>query len=170
MDKCDFGDRPYGGGSVMIWGVSLMIASWTWSPYEETGDQYFRDVLQPVVVHHFDNHPIAARPVFMDDNARPHRSMAVKWNETVTSLPWPVMDPDLIPIEHVWDMLNHRLQAVETHYTKLTSVGSSIASVWAAAFLLMYFVKPLKCHNRSHLCFWDYLVRNFMTLIVSFVV
>jgi hypothetical protein len=114
--------------------------------------------------------PNSARPVFMDDNARPHRSMAVKWNETVTSLPWPVMDPDLIPIEHVWDMLNHRLQAVETHYTKLTSVGSSIASVWAAAFLLMYFVKPLKCHNRSHLCFWDYLVRNFMTLIVSFVV
>ena len=77
MDECDFGDRPYGGGSVMIWDVSLMIASWTWSPYEETGDQYLRYVLQPVVVHHFDSHPIAARPVIMDDNARPHRSMAV---------------------------------------------------------------------------------------------
>jgi hypothetical protein len=28
-----------------------------------TGDQYIRDVLQPVVVTHFDNHPLATRPV-----------------------------------------------------------------------------------------------------------
>ena len=33
-----------------------------------TGDQYIRDVLQPVVPH-FDNHPLATRPVYMDDNA-----------------------------------------------------------------------------------------------------
>jgi hypothetical protein len=42
-----------------------------------TGDQYIRDVLQPVVVPHFDNHPLATRPVYMDDNARPRRSKAV---------------------------------------------------------------------------------------------
>ena len=39
-----------------------------------TGDQYIRDVLQPVVVSHFDYHPLATRPVYIDDNARPHRS------------------------------------------------------------------------------------------------
>ena len=27
---------PYGGGSVMGWGVSLMTASWIWSPYKAT--------------------------------------------------------------------------------------------------------------------------------------
>jgi hypothetical protein len=42
-----------------------------------TGDQYIRDVLQPVVVPHFDNHLLATRPVYMDDNARPYRSRAV---------------------------------------------------------------------------------------------
>ena len=41
------------------------------------GDQYIRDVLQPVGVPHFDNHPLATRPVYMDDNVRPHRSRAV---------------------------------------------------------------------------------------------
>jgi hypothetical protein len=41
-----------------------------------TGDQYIRDVLQPVVVPHFDNHPLATRPVCID-NARPHRSRPV---------------------------------------------------------------------------------------------
>jgi hypothetical protein len=35
------------------------------------------DVLQPVVVPHFDNQPLSTRPVHMDDNARPHRSRAV---------------------------------------------------------------------------------------------
>jgi hypothetical protein len=42
-----------------------------------TGDQYIKDVLHPVVVPHFDNYPLATRPVYMDDNARPHRARAV---------------------------------------------------------------------------------------------
>jgi hypothetical protein len=42
-----------------------------------TSEQYIRDVLQPVVVPHFDNHQLATRPVYMDDNARPHCSRAV---------------------------------------------------------------------------------------------
>jgi hypothetical protein len=32
------------------------------------GDQYIRDVLQPVVAPHFDNHPLATRPVYMDND------------------------------------------------------------------------------------------------------
>jgi transposase len=69
-----------------------------------TGDQYIRDVLQPVVVPHFDNHPLATRSVYMDDNARPNRSRAVTaylQSEAVPSVPWPDMSPDLKPIEHI---------------------------------------------------------------------
>jgi hypothetical protein len=32
---------------------------------------------ETVVVPQFDNHLLAARPMFMDDKARPHRSRAV---------------------------------------------------------------------------------------------
>jgi hypothetical protein len=69
-----------------------------------TGDQYTRDVLQPVVVPHLDNHPLATRSVYMDDNAKPHRSRTVTaylQSEAVTSVPWPAMSPDLNPIEHI---------------------------------------------------------------------
>jgi transposase len=70
-------------------------------------------VLQPVVPH-FDNHPLATRPVYMDDNARPHRSRAVTaylQSEAVTPVPWPAISPDLNPIEHIWDMVGHRIHA-----------------------------------------------------------
>ena len=81
-----------------------------------TGDQYIRDVLQPVVVPHFDNHPLTTRLVYMDDNARPHRSRtgtAYLQSEAVTFVPWPAMSPDLNPIEHIWDMLGRRMQTRE---------------------------------------------------------
>ena len=50
----------------------------------------------------------------MDDNARPRRSRAVTaylQSEAVTSVPWPAMSPDWNPIEHIWDMLDRRMQA-----------------------------------------------------------
>ena len=77
-----------------------------------SGDQYIRDVLQPAVVPHVDNHPLTTRPVYMDDNARPHCSRAVAaylQSEAVTYVPWPAMRPDLNSIEHIWDMLGRRI-------------------------------------------------------------
>ena len=81
-----------------------------------TGDQYIRDVLQPDVVPHFDNYPLATRPVYMDDNARLHRARAVTAylrSEAVTSVPWPAMSPHLNLIEHISDMLGRRMHARE---------------------------------------------------------
>jgi hypothetical protein len=69
-----------------------------------TDDQYIIDVLQPVCVPPFRQPPISYRPVYMDDNARPHRARAVTaylQSEAVTSVPWPAMSPDLNPIEHI---------------------------------------------------------------------
>lgn len=40
-------------------------------------DQYTREVLRPIVVSNFDYHPLAARPVFIDENAKPHHSRSV---------------------------------------------------------------------------------------------
>jgi hypothetical protein len=44
-----------------------------------TGQKYRDNVLASRVVPHFDNHALADRPMFMDDNARPQRARIVHY-------------------------------------------------------------------------------------------
>jgi transposase len=63
--------------------------------------------------------------VFMNNNARPHRSRAVTaylQREAVTSLSLPAMSSDFNPMKHVCDTLGRRVQAVEPHVQNLRHV------------------------------------------------
>ena len=125
----------YGGGSVMVWGCISHDYKLDLVTIQGNlpGDQYIRDVLQPVVVPHFDNYPLATRPVYMDDNARPHRSRAVTaylQSEVVTSVPWPAMSSDLNPIEHMWDMLGRRIHAREPPVQNIRQLEAALHREW----------------------------------------
>jgi transposase len=126
---------PYGGGSVVVWGCLSHDCKLDLVTIQGnlTGDQYIRDVFQPVVVTHFDNHPLAIRSVYMDDTARPHRSRAVTaylQSEAVTSVPWPAMSPVLNPIEHIWDMLGRRIQAQEPPGQNIRKLEAALHREW----------------------------------------
>jgi hypothetical protein len=69
-------------------------------PGNLTGQKYRDNVLAPHVVPHFDNHALADRPMFMDDNARPHRARIVQHflqQEAVQT----------IPNDHVTSQIEH---------------------------------------------------------------
>jgi transposase len=126
---------PYGGGSVMVWRCISHDCKLDLVTIQGnlTGDQYIRDILQPVVIPHFDNHPLATRLVYMDDNARPHRSRAVTaylQSEAVTSVLWPAMSPDFNPIEHIWDILGHRIQAREPPVQNIRQLEATLHQEW----------------------------------------
>ena len=69
----------------------------------------------------------------MDDNARPHRARAVTayfQSEAVTSVPWPAMNPDLNPIEHIWDMLGRRIHAREPLVQNIRQLEAALHREW----------------------------------------
>jgi hypothetical protein len=72
--------RGCGGGGVTVWGcfsfdckLDLYVLDGN-----RTGQKYHVNVLAPRVVPHFNNHALADRPMFMDDNAKPHRALIVQ--------------------------------------------------------------------------------------------
>lgn len=74
------GTTAFGGGGVTVWGgfsydckLNLYVVDGTM-----TGQKYRNDVINAIIVPHFDNHALGNRPIFMDDNARPHRAAIVR--------------------------------------------------------------------------------------------
>ncbi|CAG2193326.1 unnamed protein product [Mytilus edulis] len=126
-------DNFIGGGSVMVWSCishdcKLDLVTMRGNL---NGDQYIREVLQSVVEPNFDNHSLAARLVFMDDDTRPRHSRTVTaFRQGVTALPWPAMSPELNPIEHIWDTLGRRVQTAEQPVKHLRQLESPLHREW----------------------------------------
>ena len=72
---------------------------------------YINQVLRPVAVP-FINAPGPA--ALMHDNARPHMARLTQKFLNVNGvnfLPWPVLSPDLNPIDHIWDAIGRRVRS-----------------------------------------------------------
>ena len=73
--------------------------------------RYREDILLPHVVPFLQAHPDMT---LQHDNATSHTARSVRdflQDRNVSVLSWPVKNPDLNPIEHVWDLLDRRVRA-----------------------------------------------------------
>ena len=86
-----------------------------------------------IVVPHFENHHLADRPVFIDNNARPHKARIVRQlieQESIETLPLPTMSPDMNPIEHLWDVIGRKLNERVPACHNLAELRNAIAEEW----------------------------------------
>nr|CAH7730502.1 unnamed protein product [Callosobruchus chinensis] len=84
-------------------------------PGTMTGACYLQNIINAIVQRL--RNEIGDQFIFMDDNARPHLTRAVQpalENGNISRLEWPVVSPDMNPIEHVWDYV---LRAILTEIT-----------------------------------------------------
>ena len=114
QDNHILGTTAFRGGGVTVWFFFSFDCRFDlyFLDGNLTGQKYRDNVLAPRVVPHFDNHALADRPMFMDDNARPHRARIVQHflqQEAVQTIPWPAMSPDMKPMEHVWDFIARKI-------------------------------------------------------------
>jgi hypothetical protein len=129
------GTTAFGGGGITVWGcfslhckLDLHILNGTL-----TGQKYRDDILQPLIVPHFDAHALADRPILMDDNARPHRARIVHdylQQEAIETLPWPAMSPDMNPIEHLWDYLGKKVNEREQKCQNIAELRTALIEEW----------------------------------------
>nr|CAH7741204.1 unnamed protein product [Callosobruchus chinensis] len=79
-------------------------------PGTMTGAYYLQNIINAIVQPI--RNEIGDQFIFMDDNAKPHRTRAVQQaleNGNIARLEWPAISPDMNPVEHVWDYVSRAI-------------------------------------------------------------
>ena len=90
---------------------------------------YINQILQSEAVPFFQRHGPA---ILMHDKARPHVARICRHflnRNNVNILPWPVMSPDMNPIEHIWDYLGRKVRATGNEHN-LRDLESALIQEW----------------------------------------
>ncbi|GFS78441.1 transposable element Tcb2 transposase [Trichonephila clavipes] len=125
----------YGGPRVPVWGGILLNGRTELHIFDRgsvIGDRYCEEVLLPHV--RLFRGVIGPDFIFMDDNARLHRTLAVEElleSEDITRMDWPAYSPDLNPIGHVWDVLGRRIAARLHHPENTQQLKQMLIEEWA---------------------------------------
>nr|CAH7747762.1 unnamed protein product [Callosobruchus chinensis] len=97
--------QMFWGGIKFNWTTQLIHI-----PGTMTGAYYLQNIINAIVQSL--GNEIGDQFIFMDYNARSHRTRAVQQaleNGNIARLEWPAMSPDMNPIQHVWDYVSRAI-------------------------------------------------------------
>ena len=130
-DSCVIERRPFGGGSVMVWGgilsrgrTALVVVDGTL-----TGIRYREKIIRSHVLPFVQQRNATLKY----DNARPHVARVVidfLTQNNVNVLPWSAISPDLSPIGHVWDEMQRRLRGLQNQPLTLPDLSRALVRIW----------------------------------------
>ncbi len=88
---------------------------------------------------------------FQQDNALCHKAQIISdWflehDNEFTLLKWPPQSPDLIPIEHLWDVVEQEIHIMDVQPTNLLQLRDAIMSIWIR-ISEECFQHLVKCHE-----------------------
>ncbi|GFY13268.1 transposable element Tcb2 transposase [Trichonephila clavipes] len=120
--------------SIMVW-AGIMINGRTRLHVAAngtmTGQRYIDEVL---LLHvHLSRGAVGDKFVFMDDNAKCHRTLTVHdclHSEGIQRLVWPARPPDLNPIENVWDALERQVTGQNYPPTNKNTLIRALTEEW----------------------------------------
>ncbi|GFT52316.1 transposable element Tcb2 transposase [Trichonephila clavipes] len=123
----------YGGIQWLFWG-GIFLGSRTDLHIQNVTmkGHIYRDVIMEQHLRLFQC-AMGAEFLFMDGNARPHHANIVDeclQSEDITRMDWPAISTDLIPIEHVWDMLGRRITDRQPPPICLPELLSELLDEW----------------------------------------
>ena len=131
LDVCIAEHDRYGSGSIMIWGgitfdgrtEAVQIVG------NLTGQRYVDEIITPVIIPFVQENGL----VLQQDNARPHTSSVAKnalADNNVEFLQWPARSPDLSPIEHIWDVIQRKLNIDYPPSVNLDQLAQRVQTAW----------------------------------------
>ncbi|GFW40410.1 transposable element Tc1 transposase [Trichonephila clavipes] len=95
----------------------------------------------------------------MDENARPHRTLAIEElleSEDITRMNWPAYSPNLNLIEHVWDALGRCIAARLHHPENNQQLKQMLIEEWVLLPQEMLHQLVLSMRRRYALCCYKY--------------
>lgn len=126
--------HPFGGGGLLVWGGIMMNARTELHIFAGgtvNAQRYREEILEPHV--RLFRGAVGPEFIFMDDNARPHRSQLVDeflQEEDIQRMEWPARSPDMNPIEHAWDALGRQIASRQPPPRTLQDLHIALHEEW----------------------------------------
>ncbi|GFU52370.1 transposable element Tc1 transposase [Trichonephila clavipes] len=142
FSDCIVSTVKFGGGSIMVWGC---FSSFDLGPsvpvIGNIKSEMYVDILDnaalPSLWQYFGEGPF----LFQQDNCAIHTSrLPQTWFDEmgVQKLDWRSQSPDLNPIEHLWDELEHILRSRPNQPSSLQTLASAVMDAWKEIPMVTY--------------------------------